>query len=60
MADGMSALGGALRLRAAPAGSAKVECGPRIGISKATDLPYRFYETGSPWVSPFRGTKSSR
>jgi DNA-3-methyladenine glycosylase len=55
--DGMSALGGALRLRAAPAGSARVESGPRIGISKATDLRYRFYEAGSPWVSPFRGTK---
>ena len=40
---------------------ARVECGPRVGISKAADLPYRFFESDSPWVSKFRrGGKKPR
>lgn len=38
-----------------------VEQGPRVGISRATDLPYRYFEAESPWVSVFRsGTRRRR
>ncbi|MGY1807906.1 DNA-3-methyladenine glycosylase [Blastococcus sp. SYSU D00669] len=33
---------------------AEVSVGPRVGISVATDLPWRFWETGAPSVSAFR------
>lgn len=39
----------------------RVERGPRVGITKATELRDRFFETNSPWVSPFRsGLEKSR
>jgi DNA-3-methyladenine glycosylase len=28
--------------------------GPRVGISRATDQPWRWWVPGSPWVSPFK------
>jgi DNA-3-methyladenine glycosylase len=31
-----------------------IDAGPRVGISKATDLPYRYCERDSPWLSTFR------
>ncbi|CCG03350.1 DNA-3-methyladenine glycosylase [Blastococcus saxobsidens] len=34
-----------------PAG---VSAGPRVGITKATELPWRFWQTDAPSISPFR------
>jgi DNA-3-methyladenine glycosylase len=33
---------------------AEVSVGPRVGITQAADLPWRFWETGAPSVSVFR------
>lgn len=32
----------------------QVATGPRVGVSQAADLPWRFYVPDSPWVSAYR------
>ena len=40
---------------------ASVTAGPRVGITHAADLPWRFTETGAPTVSAFRaGVRTTR
>jgi DNA-3-methyladenine glycosylase len=52
--NGVSLAAPPFELIAAPAGI-EVVSGPRIGISKAVDVPWRFGLAGSPYVSrPFR------
>ena len=48
-----------LRLRAAvgderAAAPALIEAGPRVGVSEAADIPWRFWLAGEPTVSPYR------
>jgi DNA-3-methyladenine glycosylase len=60
--DGVSLLRPPLSLHppGADTGPSRVERGPRVGITKAADLPYRFCEAESPWVSAFRRGGSRR
>jgi DNA-3-methyladenine glycosylase len=48
-----------VRLHRGPAPS-EISVGPRVGISQATDLPWRFWETDAPSVSVFRAGGKSR
>jgi DNA-3-methyladenine glycosylase len=48
-----------LRLRAAvgderTAEPGAIEAGPRVGVSQAADIPWRFWLAGDPTVSPYR------
>lgn len=54
--DGQSLLRGRLTLlpAARDAPPPRIEVGPRVGLTKATDLPYRFFDAASDCVSPFR------
>lgn len=54
--DGQSLLRGALTILPPAAGAPRpeLETGPRVGITKAADLPYRFFDAASDCVSRFR------
>ncbi len=55
--NGTSVLGGGPLLLQSPDGASRVtdlRSGPRIGISRAVDLPWRFWDGGSPAVSRYR------
>ena len=34
--------------------------GPRVGITKAAEVPWRWWIEGSPWVSPFKAGGNRR
>ncbi|EFQ83932.1 DNA-3-methyladenine glycosylase [Aeromicrobium marinum DSM 15272] len=44
---------GAVRL-GPPVGPPPISSGPRVGVSRAADLPWRFWVTGDPTVSAYR------
>jgi DNA-3-methyladenine glycosylase len=49
--------GSALRMRTGagnPARSAKIVTGPRVGVSSAAEIPWRFWYEGDPTVSVYR------
>lgn len=43
-----------LHARIPSSSSIRVVQGPRVGITKAAELPYRYFESESDWVSAFR------
>jgi DNA-3-methyladenine glycosylase len=45
--------------RGKPVDPALIRSGPRTGISKAADEPWRFYLDGDPTVSPYRRAKNA-
>lgn len=51
--DGLD-LDGKLRLPDTPVPSSDVATGPRVGVSVAHDVPWRFWLRGEPTVSPYR------
>lgn len=43
-----------VRLGPPPAAVPAISAGPRVGVSKAADVPWRFWVTGDPTVSAYR------
>ena len=43
-----------------PARSGKIACGPRVGVSSAAEVPWRFWFEGEPTVSAFRAHVAPR
>ena len=43
-----------VRLGEPPAEPPDISSGPRVGVSKAADVPWRFWITGDPTVSAYR------
>jgi len=63
--NGLDLCSAASELRLRPAGTSAgpvpartVEAGPRVGISVAVDVPWRFWLSGDPTVSAYRPAKS--
>ncbi|MGZ8571553.1 MAG: DNA-3-methyladenine glycosylase, partial [Actinomycetota bacterium] len=40
--------------QAEPLAVGSIRAGPRVGVAKGADRPWRFWEEGSPWVSSWR------
>ncbi|MEE3330243.1 MAG: DNA-3-methyladenine glycosylase [Myxococcota bacterium] len=60
--DGANLQRGAIGLYEGPSGSEAptVAAGPRVGLTKATALPYRYYDATSRFVSAFRSGKARK
>jgi DNA-3-methyladenine glycosylase len=43
-----------------PVPAARISNGPRVGVSRAADVPWRFWITGEPTVSPYRAYAARR
>lgn len=60
--DGRSLMTAELSIRAPTPGqpTPMVGTGPRVGISKAVEQPYRFFARDDPWVSAWRPPKKKK
>ena len=60
--DGASVTAAELCIRAPTPGQPvlAVQTGPRVGISKAVERPYRFFAKDDPWVSASRAPKKKK